>query len=88
MDDDKVLAADNTLRGIEALCDILYNEEAELDPYENEWKHLNKILDCFTQPESNGRVKTWNFETDKVKVTIKSDNTGSEMIYSSKKEEK
>ncbi|MFW3146979.1 MAG: hypothetical protein ACMUIE_09230 [Thermoplasmatota archaeon] len=79
--DEKVLGAENSVRGIEALCDILYNGEAEMDPYENEWKHLNKVLDCFSQPDVKGRQRSWKIETEKAVLSLSSSNTGISIEY-------
>jgi len=84
--DDKVLQAESTHRGLEALCDVLYNKETELDPYENEWKHLNSLLGCFAKPEVDGRMRSWSLETEKMRILISANNTGTEWIYRVEKE--
>lgn len=85
---DSVIPAEATLRGLECLADILYNNEAELDPYENEWKHLNALLECFGHPKANGRIRTWEFETEGTKVKLTSNNTGASIEYSAEIESK
>jgi hypothetical protein len=79
--DDKVIPAELTLRGLEGLCETLYSETAELDPYENEWKHLNKLLECFVQPEVKGKVRSWNIETEKTKIKLTAVNKGDTWVY-------
>jgi hypothetical protein len=81
LNDDKVIPAELTLRGLEGLCEALYNESAELDPYENEWKHLNKLLECFTQPEIKGKVRLWRIETEKNKYKVTAVNKNNTWIY-------
>lgn len=77
-----VIPAEATLRGLESLSDILHNNEAEMDPFENDWKHLNALLECFVHPDVNGRIRTWEFETEKTKVKLTSNNTGNSIDYS------
>ncbi|MCK5562476.1 MAG: hypothetical protein KAJ51_17885 [Thermoplasmata archaeon] len=79
--DDKVIPAELTLRGLEGLCEALYSETAELDPYENEWKHLNNLLGCFAQPDIKGKVRLWKLETEKTKIKLTAVNKGDTWIY-------
>lgn len=79
--DDKVIPAELTLRGLEGLCEILYRETAEFDPYENEWKHLNNLLGCFTQPEVKGKVRIWKIKTELTKIKLTAVNKEGSWIY-------
>ena len=85
INDDKVIPAELTLRGLEGLCEILYRETAEFDSYENEWKHLNNLLGCFTQPEAKGKVRIWKIKTELANIKLTAINKKDAWIYKVKK---
>ncbi len=85
-DNEKVIPAELTLRGLEGLCEILYNSSAEFELYENEWKHLNNLLECFAQPEVKGRSRSWEIETEKARIKISATNTGEVWEYKIERE--
>jgi len=80
-DNDKVIPAELTLRGLEGLCETLYSKTAEFDPYENEWKHLNNLLGCFAQPEIKGKVRIWRIETELTNLKLTAVKKSDAWIY-------
>lgn len=75
---------DSTLRGIEALCKLLFNKTTIYNPVsETDFKYLNLIFDSFTEPVKEGNNKIWNIETEKMKLKISAsfDKENREWVY-------
>lgn len=73
-----------TLRGIEALCNLIINEEIQYNPVcETDFKYLNVLLDSFTISKKQGINRIWDFDIqDKnIEVSAKFDKVAREWIY-------
>ncbi len=76
---------DPTLRGIEALCNLIINNEIRYNPVcETDFKYLNVLLDSFTLPKKDGVSNIWGIEIGGwiYQITARFDKSTTEWIYS------
>lgn len=73
-----------TLRGVEALCNLLINKNVRYNPVmETDFKYLNIILDAFTIPKKDGINKIWSIKLvdETVKISASFDRNAGEWEY-------
>jgi hypothetical protein len=62
---------DPTLRGIEALCNLIINQQVNYNPVcETDFKYLNVLLDAFTIPKKDGINRVWELDINNKKFVI------------------
>jgi hypothetical protein len=62
---------DPTLRGIEALCNLIINQQVNYNPVcETDFKYLNVLLDSFTIPTKEGINRVWELDINNKKFVI------------------
>ena len=75
---------DPTLRGIEALCNLLINHEIRYNPVcETDFKYLNVLLDSLTIPQKDGINRVWELKIgDKnYEISASFDKAAQEWLY-------